>query len=146
MIFDSRSESNISSLLPAAQTAARQWLAACIKAGLTIRIIDGNRSYAQQDGLYAQGRSKPGHVVTNARGGYSRHNFGIAWDFGIFGVHGEYVEDGPAYTQAGRIAEAQGLEWGGAWEGFEDRPHVQLKTGLSLTALRAHVAQGVPVV
>lgn len=45
---------------------------------------NGFRSFAEQDKLYAQGRtnkSKP--IVTNARGGYSAHNYGLAIDFVI---------------------------------------------------------------
>ena len=38
------------------------------------------RTFAEQDVLYAQGRSKPGKVVTNAKGGQSYHNYGLAID------------------------------------------------------------------
>lgn len=38
------------------------------------------RTFAEQDALYAQGRTKPGSIVTYARGGQSYHNFGIAID------------------------------------------------------------------
>jgi peptidoglycan L-alanyl-D-glutamate endopeptidase CwlK len=144
--FDERSEKNIATLLPPAQAAARRWLAACLDAGLRIKIISGTRTYADQDALYAQGRSKPGRVVTNAKAGYSNHNFGIAWDFGIFGPKGEYIEEGAEYARAGEIAESQGLEWGGRWESLEDRPHIQLRTGLTLAQMRARVASGKAIV
>jgi len=143
---DDRSERNIATLIPAAQDAARCWLLSCLDAGLRIKIIDGSRTYAEQNALYAQGRSKPGPVVTNSQAGYSWHNFGLAWDFGVFGPKGEYIEDGPDYTRAGEIAEAQGLEWGGRWKSPVDRPHVQLKTGLTLAQMRARVAAGMAVV
>ncbi len=140
--IDERSARNIATLEPVAQTSARRWLLACLEAGLPVKIISGHRSYAEQDALYAQGRTKPGPKVTNVRGGYSNHNFGIAWDFGVFGPKGEYITDGPEYTKAGKIAEAQGLEWGGSWKSFVDRPHIQLKTGLALAQMRERVAAG----
>ena len=49
----------------------------------------GTRTYAEQDALYAQGRTTGGKRVTNARGGYSNHNFGVAGDFGVFSTSGE---------------------------------------------------------
>lgn len=38
------------------------------------------RTFAEQDALYAQGRTKPGSIVTYAKGGQSYHNFGLAVD------------------------------------------------------------------
>ena len=140
--IDERSERNIGTLIPVAQEAARRWLLACLAAGLNIKIIDGSRTYAEQDALYAQGRTKPGAAVTNAQGGQSLHNFGIAWDFGIFGPHGEYITDNSDYDRAGVIAESLDLEWGGRWRSPVDRPHVQVKTGLTLAEMRARVAAG----
>ena len=133
--IDERSERNIATLSPEAQTKARAWYRACKAAGLPVIIIDGSRTFAQQDALYEQGRSKPGKIVTNARGGYSWHNFGDAWDFGHI-EGGVYYTDGKVYDQAGAIAREQGLEWGGDWTGLVDRPHIQLKTGLTLAQKR----------
>ncbi len=48
-----------------------------------IRIVQGLRTFEEQDALYAQGRSKPGNIVTNSRGGQSYHNYGLAIDFAI---------------------------------------------------------------
>ena len=38
------------------------------------------RTFAEQDALYAQGRTKAGSIVTKARGGQSYHNYGLAID------------------------------------------------------------------
>ena len=43
-------------------------------------VTSAYRSSAEQDKLYAQGRTTPGPRVTNARGGQSAHNFGLAID------------------------------------------------------------------
>jgi peptidoglycan L-alanyl-D-glutamate endopeptidase CwlK len=134
--FDSRSEANIVSLVPKAQVAARKFLAAVIDAGIDAKIISGNRTWAEQDALFAK---RP--QVTKARGGFSNHNFGIAWDIGIF-KGGAYLPDSPLYTQAGQIGRQQGLEWGGDWRSFKDEPHFNLKTGLTIAQLRSAFLNG----
>jgi len=48
--------------------------------GYTLRISDGFRTVAEQDQLYNQGRTVNGHIVTEAPGGRSIHNFGFAVD------------------------------------------------------------------
>src|SRR6266480_820794 len=74
--FDPRSEKNIQTLVPKAQAKARAFLQGVRDAGINAKIIDGSRTFEEQDALFAIGRTKPGHVVTNARGGFSNHNFG----------------------------------------------------------------------
>ena len=46
-------------------------------------IVSTLRTFAEQDELYAQGRTKPGKRVTNAKGGQSLHNYGVAIDFAL---------------------------------------------------------------
>ena len=66
--------------------------------------------------------------VTNARGGQSNHNFGIAWDIGLF-EDGEYVLQDAKYKALAEavLPDLEGLEWGGHWKSFKDFPHYQLK-------------------
>jgi len=115
-------------------------------AGLDARILDdgGFRSYADQDRLYARGRTAPGPKVTNARGGQSNHNFTLAYDASQFDGHGHYIGSGsdPAYARAGKLGEAAGLEWGGDWQRFKDRPHYQFTRNAPLDQLRARHDQG----
>lgn len=145
--FDARTERNIQSLHLKAQEAARAFMTAVLATGITVRIISGTRTYAEQNALYKKGRfGNPGPRVTNARGGQSNHNFGIAWDIGIF-RNGEYLGDSPLYTtaaQAGLAAGIVGLEWGGNWTGFVDRPHYQMSTGLSISKVRQKFERGEP--
>ena len=89
-------------------------------------MISGTRTYEEQNALYEQGRTKPGRVVTNARGGYSNHNFGIAFDIGVF-EGGRYLGESPAYKAVGAIGMKLGLEWGGNWKSIQDEPHFQLR-------------------
>lgn len=127
-LFDERSEGNIRTLVPPAQKVARQWLAKAEKVaaenGVAVKVICGTRTYGEQDALY---RKRP--KVTNARGGYSWHNFGLAFDFGVFSRDGkEYFGESPMYAVLGRLArEVQDAEWGGDWSGFKDEPHVQMR-------------------
>ena len=141
--FDSRSEANIRSLLPKAQIAARKFLAAVHDAGIEAKIIGGNRTWAEQNALYAIGRTTQLNrgKVTNARGGYSNHNFGIAWDIGIFAGN-SYKEESPLYGRAGAIGRKQGLEWGGDWKSLQDEPHFNLRTGLTTAQLRSAFLNG----
>jgi peptidoglycan L-alanyl-D-glutamate endopeptidase CwlK len=146
--FDTRSETNLRTLLLRAQAAARLCLQAlandALGKGITARILSGTRTYAEQNALQKQGRDgNPGKVVTNARGGESNHNFGIAWDVGLFN-QGKYLDDSPLYATAGPIvlAAAPGVEWGGNWKSIVDRPHYQLVTNLSISAVRARFEAG----
>jgi len=145
MTLDERTERNIATLHPKAQERAREFMRAVIpimaQRGAVVKIISGTRSYAEQDALYAKGRTAPGPEVTKARGGYSNHNFGVAWDIGIF-KGGKYLEDSPLYRECGQIGKSLGLEWGGDWKSIKDEPHYQVPTGLTMAELRARVAAG----
>lgn len=140
--FDDRSEQNIATLLPSAQRVARRWLKAAkekaAELGHEVRIIGGTRTYAEQDALYAQGRTKKGAKVTNARGGYSWHNFGLAFDFGVFSEDGKkYYGESPLYKVLGKLATAiPGATWGGTWTNLVDEPHIQLNMFSSIGKAR----------
>ena len=135
--------------MPKAQAVARTFIISASEAmrakGVEVKIISGTRTYAEQNALYAKGRTTPGPRVTNARGGYSNHNFGVAFDIGLFRA-GKYLEQSSLYAECGKIGEACGLEWGGRWKSFSDEPHYQLKTGLTLAQMRDRIAQGKPIV
>jgi len=89
MAIDERSEKNISTLNPKLQPLARKLIETATERGIHVKIICGNRTYAEQDELYAQGRTKPGSIVTKAKGGQSMHNVGCAFDVGIFSADGK---------------------------------------------------------
>ena len=140
--IDSRSAGNIATLRKDAQAKAREWLLKCLEAGINVKIICGNRTYQEQDALYAQGRSKAGTKVTNAPAGYSWHNFGVGWDFVVFDANGQPQWESPLMERCGKIAESLGLEWGGHWTGFQDTPHIQLKPSCTLADARQRVKAG----
>jgi peptidoglycan L-alanyl-D-glutamate endopeptidase CwlK len=125
MAIDDRSAKNIATLDPRVQPLATQLIEEAQARGINAKVIGGTRTYQEQDDLYAQGRTKPGKIVTKARGGQSWHNFGLAFDIGIFSPDGkEYYGESEAYREVGKIGETLGLEWGGAWK-FVDEPHLQ---------------------
>jgi peptidoglycan L-alanyl-D-glutamate endopeptidase CwlK len=108
--------------------------------GILIKITHGLRTAAEQDALYAQGRTAPGVIVTAARAGYSWHNFGRAYDIAQIGAV-PYPEDDDFWQAVGRIGEECGLEWGGDWK-HPDRPHLEDRGGLTLAAARVRYGMG----
>ncbi len=108
--------------------------------GIHVRRTCAYRSIEEQNRLYAQGRTRPGPIVTNAKGGESWHNYGLAADY-AFVVNGKVTWDGP-WARFGRLARANGLEWGGDWRKFCDRPHVQWRKGKTLAEMRKATAHG----
>lgn len=121
-----RSEKVIATLLPQVRPYARALFFKARGNGINVNIISGTRTFEEQDRLYAKGRTTRGPVVTNARGGYSNHNFGIAFDIGVFnGNH--YLPDSPLYKAVGAMGIELGLEWGGNWKTIVDQPHFQLR-------------------
>ncbi|MEK0315213.1 M15 family metallopeptidase [Cohnella sp. 56] len=113
--------------------------------GIRILITDGFRSSAEQDAIYRQGRSDPGAVVTNAKGGQSYHNYGLAIDFALRKKNGDVIwdmnYDGNGNKQADwmevvAIAKRLGFSWGGDWKSFPDYPHLQMDFGLSIGELQ----------
>ena len=105
--------------------ACLQFKELCAAAGAPVIITQTLRDAEYQNSLYAQGRTKPGKIVTNAKGGSSVHEKGEAWDF-VPTISGEPVWDAksPLWEKCGVIAEGLGMEWGGRWK-FVDKPHVQ---------------------
>jgi peptidoglycan L-alanyl-D-glutamate endopeptidase CwlK len=142
-----KSVKNLLGLNPVVLAAATTLIERCYARGVNILITQGLRTIAEQDALYAQGRTKPGAIVTNARGGYSYHNFGLAVDFALLLPSGSSVSwdmcrDGnnnqiADWQEVAKEAKALGFEWGGDWTSFKDYPHFQMTFGLKLTQLRA---------
>lgn len=148
---DARSEKNIATLHPKVQPYARALIQKAAAKGWKFVVTSGLRTYAEQDAIYAIGRTTQLNESpkTQARGGFSNHNFGIAFDVTLFNGS-QPVWDSPLYDALAVIATELGLEWGGSWKSFKDKPHYQLRpawaAGMSesvmLTELRRRNAQG----
>ena len=83
MAIDPRSEKCVQTLNPKVQVLARRLIEEATAQGIHVKIICGSRTRAEQDAIYAQGRTKPGPIVTKAKGGTSRINSGLPlmWEF-----------------------------------------------------------------
>ena len=105
---------------------------ACREAGVPVLIYQTLRDKEYQNSLYAQGRTKPGKVVTNAKGGNSFHEYGVAFDF-VPLVNGQPAWDATKrYALCGQIGKKLGLEWGGDFKSFKDMPHMQDTLGFTI--------------
>ena len=141
-VTDGPSNARIAGLHPELRGQAAQFVNRVEQElGITLRVTQGFRTYAEQDALYAQGRTTPGDIVTNARGGYSNHNFATAFDVVEVRPNGS-INWSPDWDAIGQIGTDMGLEWGGNWTTFVDRPHFQLDTGLSTADMRSRIANG----
>lgn len=125
----------IEDLHPVVREKAIDFIAACKANGIEILITSTYRDQEAQNALYAQGRTKPGKRVTNAKGGDSFHNWRVAFDIvPLRAGKPVWRTDGPdaaLWRRIGQIGRAQGLEWGGDWK-FKDMPHFQFTAGLTL--------------
>ena len=124
-------------------------IVAALNGSAICRFTHTLRTFAEQDALYAQGRTKAGAKVTNARGGQSYHNFGLAIDIVLlvdkdkngtyetasWDIKTDFDGDGKAdWMEIVAIFKRYGYEWGGDWK-FNDAPHFQKTFGKSINEL-----------
>lgn len=119
---------SLDDLQPVFRPLVDRFLASAKAAGLDVLVTCTLRPNDEQDRLYAQGRTAPGPIVTNARAGQSAHNYGYAID--IVPIRdGKCVWDGrdPLWHQIGTLGQAVGLDWYGAPDAkFREEPHFEL--------------------
>jgi hypothetical protein len=114
-----------------ARVAAKAFMA---RTGRGLKVRAGARSCAQQDAIYAQGRTTPGAVVTNAPGCRSWHVTGLAIDVDPVDLStGQIVPNGthPDYVTLGEVWERLGGVWGGRFRLY-DPGHLEWHPGLSI--------------
>ena len=121
-MLDSR---DIALLRPDVEANCRKWLERCKAAGLNVLITSTVRDREYQEYLYAQGRTRPGNIVTNAKiPTFHADTAGLAFDF-CKNVKGHEYDDTAFFKKAAAIAKEMGFSWGGDWKSFVDRPHIQ---------------------
>ncbi len=127
---------DIDELHPRVAKKCRQLIADCALEGIDLLVTSTYRDKDSQAELYAQGRTKPGRIVTKARPGYSYHQHRVAFDVvplkngkPIWDVKGLNLQ---IWNRVGEIGESLGLEWGRRWKNFSEWPHFQLTEGLSV--------------
>jgi peptidoglycan L-alanyl-D-glutamate endopeptidase CwlK len=114
-------------LNPVFRSKVQPFLDNAIAAGLDVLVYCTMRTFTEQDMLYAQGRTKPGKIITNARAGQSAHNFGLAFDGApLVGGKIDWDPENPVWALYGKVATESGLEWAGNWVSFKEYPHIQL--------------------
>jgi peptidoglycan L-alanyl-D-glutamate endopeptidase CwlK len=123
-----------------------------LKNGITVLLICTYRSNEEQAKLYAQGRTTPGRIVTNAKPGKSKHNTtlpdgtpaALAFDVvplrngkPVWGTAGNGIDndetdderdDLEVWQRVGEHGEAVGLSWAGRWTSFREYPHMEMKS------------------
>ncbi|EAF0585788.1 alkaline phosphatase [Listeria monocytogenes] len=120
---------NVSGMNKSVADKTRNVIKKMAKKGIYLCVAQGYRSSAEQNTLYAQGRTKPGAVVTNAKGGQSNHNYGVAVDLCLYTSDGKNViweSTTSRWKTVVSAMKAEGFEWGGDWKSFKDYPHFEL--------------------
>jgi len=129
---------SLDELIPPARARVQAFLDAAKKQGIDLLVTSTYRDNESQTALYAQGRTAPGKIVTNAKAGQSFHNYRCAVDV-VPIVAGKPAWDtkNPVWQEVGRLGKAAGLEWAGDWKRFKEYPHFQYTGGLTLAQLQA---------
>lgn len=111
-------------LLPLVERKALELIRLAQEAGTPIRITEGYRSPERQAELYAQGRTAPGKIVTNAKQCESIHQYGCAFDvvFIKTGYEGNW-------DKLGQLGKMLGFTWGGDFKSIKDKPHFEMTMG-----------------
>lgn len=143
-VWDAVSERNIERLHPKVRDKAREFINRVEKElGIKLRATSTLRTYAEQDELYAQGRTKKGGIVTNAKGGQSNHNFGTALDVvPIVNGQADWKTSADTWSKIAKVGKAVGFDWGGDWKSIVDKPHFEMNFGNSLAQMRQKYESG----
>lgn len=138
--MDTRSLTALNSLHPKFRPVAiAAWTEAqaAMPANVKIVVVQGLRSMAESNALYAQGRTAPGQIVTNAPGGSSYHNFGLAFDMAMITNGKDDTVVGPNWMKVVAIMESHGMTWGGTFPTIIDDPHFENRYGYNWRQLLA---------
>lgn len=112
-------------------------------ANISVRIVQGLRTFAEQQALYEQGRTNPGNRVTNSKAGQSYHNYGLAIDFALiidgklsWDIKKDSDRDGEAdWMEVVDSFEALNYTWGGRFHSIKDNPHLEKTFGMNWRAM-----------
>lgn len=132
LLYDEITIQRIKLLHPNIRNQVKEWYLEVNKQlpkGVRLRFTHTYRSIEEQNKLFNQ---KP--KVTNAKGGQSIHNYGLAWDIVILKQNsiGEWLPDWNVdvyWRQVAGYFKRKGVAWGGDWTSFKDYPHFELNFG-----------------
>jgi peptidoglycan L-alanyl-D-glutamate endopeptidase CwlK len=128
---------SLDDLRPEIRALVDPWLSDCQAQGIYVLVTSTLRSNEDQAVLYAQGRTTPGNIVTNAKPGQSAHNYGLALDI-VPLIHGkpDWSGNSPIWTEIANLGQARGLQWLGAPDSsFHELAHFQLPNWKALAGL-----------
>lgn len=123
---------------------------------IRLRFAQVLRTNKEQNDLYAQGRTVKGKIVTNAKGGESVHNYGLAFDIvilydldknGTFETASwdekkDFDQNGKAdWFEVVNYFKEKGWSWGGDFKSIYDSPHFEVK-GYTWRSLKALIDSG----
>lgn len=143
--MDTRSLNNLQTLHPKFRPVAiAAWSEAmdAMPANVQIIVVQGLRSMEESDALYAKGRTAPGSIVTNAPGGSSYHNYGLAFDFAMVTNGKDDYVVGQNWMTVVKIMESHGMTWGGNFPSIQDDPHFENRYGYNWRDLLAKYKAG----
>jgi peptidoglycan L-alanyl-D-glutamate endopeptidase CwlK len=128
---------SLDELLPPVKERVEWFIKLCNMEGIDILVTSTYRDQESQRALYAQGRTMPGKIVTNAGPGDSWHNWRCAVDV-VPLVNGKPEWDGsnPVWARIGELGKEAGLEWAGDWKSFRELAHFQYTGGHTLAQLK----------
>lgn len=157
MYYDQISLDRIETFHPLFRDNLKEWYLEAnnkiLPKGYRLRFTHVLRTIKEQDDLYSQGRTKKGSIVTNAKGGQSIHNYGLAFDIvilrdldnnGTFETADFTVNE--YWKKIASFFKSKGFIWGGDFKSFKDAPHFELSKGLSWSyfkGLKTQVYNGV---
>lgn len=147
-MIDKISSDRVQLLHPLVRDSATRILAKAelkLTGNALLRYAHTFRSFAEQEALYNQGRNgNKGPIVTNAKPGYSYHNYGLAVDIVLiidgktasWDMKADYDKDGEAdWMEVVKLFKEEGWQWGGDFKSFKDYPHFQKTFGYSESQL-----------
>lgn len=125
---------SLDDLQPKVRDAAKAAVAECKASGLDLLITCTYRDGAEQNRLYAQGRTAPGKKVTNARAGQSFHQYRVALDlYPLVNGKPDFSGGSPNWHKIAAIFKKHGFEWAFEWKRFKEMPHFQMTGGRPLS-------------
>lgn len=133
-IWDAASELKIMQLHPQMRDKVRQFINNADQQGIKLRVTSGYRSWDEQAALYAQGRTAPGAIVTNAKPGDSYHNYGLAVD--VVPIVNGVADWSTDWNKIAGIGKPLGFVWGGEFTTITDKPHFEMHFGNTLASLK----------
>jgi len=117
--------------------------------GVRLRFTHTLRTFQEQNELYAQGRTTKGKIVTNAKGGSSWHNYGLAFDIVILydkDNNGTFEtaswDEDRCFMTVVNFFKSHGWKWGGDFRTFKDSPHFEKTFGMTISQALAKYNAG----